>query len=118
MDIYHWIWKFFFFGGVFSKIFRWKVVQIGDEHFDKQIIIRSKPKNFATQALSSTELRKRLWEPLGAGNIKVSGQKLSYRDFDIVTDVEYLQTLFDTLCELAEAIENVDAWMAIKYPLS
>lgn len=93
---------------VFSKIgkfFGMQDIQVGDEDLDRKFIIKSRPENFAASLLLIGNLRQQLLEA-GAVNIELDGRELHFEQLGVLTNQEYLRSLFDLLSDLAAAVER------------
>jgi len=81
-------------------------VQTGDELFDRQFSISSKPQSFAAAVLVLPDLRQRLLHLRENTTIEFKGGQLSLERAALEWDEAYLHFLFDLLCELADAVES------------
>ncbi len=95
--------------------FRTRGIPTGDEEFDRQFFIeKSQPEDFAAKVLASYSLRHNLQRALRntrRRHIELSGQALQLQEvapwFGGERNVDYLQSLFDVMIELAQAIDTV-----------
>jgi hypothetical protein len=83
-----------------------KDVQIGDEDLDRRFNIQGQPQNEVVRLLSIHEVRKRLWLAFDL-NIKVEGQVITYKKYDVEINPDTLIGLFDLLCLLADEIDHL-----------
>jgi hypothetical protein len=83
-----------------------KQTRTGDEVFDRQFSITSRPEAFAAAVLASSDLRQRLLHVRESTTIELRGEQLSLERAGLEGDEAYLHFLFDLLCELAGAAES------------
>lgn len=81
--------------------------QIGYERF----FVRSLPFNlahslFGTDGRRHGPLRYRLLAIKNTANIELDEQRLHFEQFGALTDIDYVQSLFDLLCDIAATIEE------------
>jgi len=81
-------------------------VQIGDEDMDRRFIIKSKPENFAASLLTAGGLRQKLLEARSL-NIELDGRELHFEQIGLLTNVDYLRSVFDLLSDVAGAVERM-----------
>lgn len=92
------------FGQMFG---RGNLYHIGKERF----FIRSQPQSFAASLFGTTgqrhgPLRYRLLKLQRIANIELDGHRLHFEQFGALTDIDYLETVFELLSDLAEALES------------
>ena len=95
--------------GAISKALGMQDVQIGNEAFDKRFTIKSQPPEFAGELLggdtmlcdSIAGLRKSGWFEL-----RVEGSQMTYRESGRETNLDRLEAIFNTLCDLADRVDE------------
>ena len=83
--------------------------QIGDEQFDKQFFAHESHKDFLNSMLDSSELRNQILKahwPRGS-NLTINENYLRFEMKDRQVETAGLISLFDLLCDVAEAVEKV-----------
>lgn len=80
--------------------------QLGDEAFDRYFTIENRPQDFAIRVLASPGLRQRLMEAKTL-NLKLSDLGLSLEKAGVENNIDRLRLLFDLVCDLANAAEQV-----------
>jgi hypothetical protein len=84
--------------------------QIGDEHFDQQFFVHASPKRFLNIMLDSSTLRKKILQahwPRGT-TLSIKGNQLTFEMKDREMEITGVISLFDLLCDVAEAVEEVE----------
>jgi len=78
---------------------------VGDKQFDRQFVIKSQPKGLAAKVFASPELRQHAFQTRST-KFKLAHRELIWSKSDVEPDVEYLHSVFDLLCDVAEAVER------------
>jgi hypothetical protein len=81
-------------------------VEVGDEQFDRRLVVDSRPEDLITQIFASPELRQRLLQTYLL-TFKVSDLGLLFEKAGVENNIERLQSLFDLVCDIAEVTEQV-----------
>ncbi len=91
-------------------------VEMGDEAFDRHLLIKSTPPSLAARTLSSFTLRQGLTEAAEQAyefSIEINETALLYSERNRIRDIEYLRALLDLLVELADAAVRVSSTHSI-----
>lgn len=85
-------------------------MQIGNEEFDKRFAIKSQPPEFAVELLGGDLILCDSIAKLKSGwfELKVEGSKLTYREVGRETNPDRLETMLNTLSDLADKIDRQD----------
>jgi hypothetical protein len=81
-------------------------VEVGDERFDKHFVIHSQPPEFAPNILADSMLRDSLLKLSRDATVELSSSSLSYIESVLQTDVDYLESVFNTMSDLAGKIDG------------
>ena len=81
-------------------------IQTGDPELDRRFIIKGQPEDVIVRLLTSGGLYDKLLQARSL-NLRVEGGQVRFEKRNIESDVDYLQSLFDLLSDLAEAVERV-----------
>lgn len=89
-----------------GKLILGEDVLSGDEAFDKNFLIRSKPEELAKRVLSNPEIRKRLLEA-GYPALYFDGEEMSWVKAGVEKDIDHIQFLIDLLCDISDSIRKI-----------
>jgi hypothetical protein len=78
----------------------------GDEAFDKNFLIRSRPEELAKRVLSNPEIRKRLLDA-GYPALYFNGEEMSWVKAGVEKDIDHIQFLMDLLCDISDSIRKI-----------
>ncbi len=83
-------------------------VKIGDDAFDQRYVVKSKPPEFALGLLGESDmLRHDLMAKVKKNAvIKLEGRQLTYTCIGQEKDVDYLEALFNLLCDIADRVDG------------
>jgi hypothetical protein len=82
-------------------------VKIGDEAFDRRFAITSRPPEFVMALLGDDMLRHSLMDRVKRNAvIGLEGNRLTYTCMGVEKDVDYLEFLFNLLCDIADRIDG------------
>jgi hypothetical protein len=81
-------------------------IQTGDQELDRRFIIKGQPEDAIVRLLTSGGLYDKLLQARSL-NLRVDGGQVRWEKRNVESDVDYLQSLFDLLSDLAEAVERV-----------
>ena len=101
---------------IFSKIgkfFGTQDIQIGDDEFDRRFMIKGQPEEDVTRLLNDSTLRTKIMAARSL-NIEVDGRELHFEERYVNLDLDYTQSLFDLLTDIAVGVEQIEA----RWPLT
>jgi hypothetical protein len=80
-------------------------IQLGDEEMDQRFLIQGKPADEVSGLFTSISLRQRLLEN-NIHSLRLNGRTLEHSQSGVETRPDVLQGLFDTMADLADAVER------------
>lgn len=98
--------------GVMSKVGKalgMQDIQVGDADLDRRFIIKGRPEDAVVNLLASGSLRQRLLDARSL-NLTLNGDQVRFEARGVELDTGRLQSLFDLMSDLAEAVEGVGAY--------
>lgn len=81
-------------------------IQTGDPELDRRFIVKGQPEDVVVRLLTLGGLDVKLLQARSL-NLRLDGDQLRWEKRHVESDVDYLQSLFDLLSDLAEAVERV-----------
>ena len=90
-----------------NTYFPLKGVKTGDKEFDYRILLEGNPPEFALTVVASPILRKKLIDFGLKGTIRVFKQVIYYEELGFTKDADYFRSIFDLICDISEAVEEV-----------
>jgi hypothetical protein len=82
---------------------------VGDDEFDRAFLLRGRPEGFVAAILAPAELRQRVLGLRPGIGLMLRGTEIWLEEPGLERDVDYLQFVFDLLCDLAERVEETAA---------
>ena len=101
---------------IFSKIgkfFGTQDIQFGDDEFDRRFMIKGQPEEDVMRLLNDSTLRTKIMAARSL-NIEVDGRELHFEERYVNLDLDYTQSLFDLLTDIAVGVEQIEA----RWPLT
>jgi hypothetical protein len=80
-------------------------IQTGDDELDRRFIIKGQPEPVIASLFTSISLRQKLLEAHSV-HVEVKGQQVYWQQRGAESNADYLQSLFDLLSDLAEAVDR------------
>jgi hypothetical protein len=80
-------------------------VLVGDDEFDRAFLLRGRPEEFVATVFASAELRQRTLGLRPGTGLMLGSTEIWMEGPGLERDVDYLQFVFDLLCDLAEEVE-------------
>jgi hypothetical protein len=93
-------------GNFLGKVVKAQDVEIGNPEFDARYVIKSDPPDFAGKVLSSIAVQTGIMAIQEMSRIELKGQALEYARRGVAEDPDVLANVFNTLSDLADAIER------------
>jgi hypothetical protein len=93
-----------------GKFLGMRDIQIGDDEFERRFMIKGHPENGVTRLLGDSKLRARIMAARSF-NVEVIGQELHFEERYCNLDLDYTQSLFDLLTDIAIGVEQIEAQM-------
>jgi hypothetical protein len=81
-------------------------VLLGDAAFDQRFLLRGRPAEFVAEVLAPEDLRQRLLRFRSGTGLILGAEDLLLQRHGLERDVEYLHSVLDLLCDVAERVEE------------
>ncbi len=98
--------------GVMSKVGKalgMQDIQVGDADLDRRFIVKGRPEDAVVNLFAFGNLRQRLLDARSL-NLTLNGDQVRFEARGVELDIGRLQSLFDLMSELADAVEKVGAY--------
>jgi hypothetical protein len=91
-----------------SKFLGMQDIQIGDDEFDRRFMIKGRPEDNVMRLLGDSALHTKIMDARSF-NVEVDGRELHFEERYVNLDLDYVQSLFDLLTDIAVGVEQIEA---------
>ncbi len=91
-----------------SKFLGMQDIQVGDDEFDRRFMIKGRPEDNVMRLLGDSALHTKIMDARSF-NVEVDGRELHFEERYVNLDLDYVQSLFDLLTDIAVGVEQIEA---------